>query len=439
MQVTVEKLSPVLIEFQITVPADKVKESMRRAYDNLARSAQIRGFRKGKAPRQVLQHLFGERVAVDVGNKLVEDTLKSALQDKNIRPISNPVVEKPKPSDDGDFVYKARFEVTPDIEKVDYEGLQVKRPSYPIADPMVDSELEKLRLSHATLETPEPIRPAQKGDVVTFDFVLRVDGKPLDGGEGKPLDGGEGNDVTAEIGADNLLPALSAAFEGKDSGVSFEVDVTFPDNYQRDGMRGKRGHFSVTLKEIKQRVLPALDDELAKDVGSFETLDALRADIREKLEKFYKERADNEIAEALVIELCKKNPVPVPPSLVDQQAQLQENEILQRARQQGNTVRSVSPDMKQRIRIDAEMKVRAGLLMAEIAKAKKIQVVDDDIQKAYEELAEQTGQNINKVKVQYREPKQREMLIGMILEDKVLTILEDAAKIEDDAKPVEAG
>ena len=431
MQVTVEKLSPVLIEFQITVPADKVKESMRRAYENLARSAQIRGFRKGKAPRHVLQHLFGERVAVDVGNKLVEDTLQSALQDKNIRPISNPVVEKPKPSGDDDFVYKARFEVTPDIEKVDYEGLEVKRPTYPVVDQMIDSELEKLRMSHSTLVTPDPARAAQKGDVVTFDFVLQADGKPIEGGEG--------TDVTAEIGADNLLPELSAAFDGKESGASFEVDLKFPDNYQREALRGKQGHFDVTLKEIKARVLPALDDEFAKDVGSYDTLEAVRVDIRDKLEKAYKDRAENEVAEALVIELCKKNPVPVPPSLVDQQAQLQENEILQRARQQGNAVRSVSPDMKQRIRADAEMKVRAGLLMAEIAKTSKIQVVDDDIQKAYTELAEQTGQNVNKIKVQYREPKQREMLIGMILEDKVLTIIEEAAKIEDEPQPAEAG
>ncbi len=411
MQVTVERLSPVLIEFHVTVPVERVKASMKRALDNLARSAHIKGFRKGKAPQEVLQHLFGERIAADVSNRLVEDTLNAALKDKNIRPISSP----------------ARFEVTPDIEKVDYEGLEVKRTAYPVSEAMIDREIEKLRLRYANLVVPEPARPAQKQDVVTFDFVLEVGGKQVQDGRGV--------DTTAEVGSANLLPELSEAFEGKEAGASFDVALTFPEAYQRQEFRGMKGVFHITLKEIKQRVLPELDDEFAKDVGSYDTLDALRQDVRQKIEKANAERAENEVAEALVVELCKRNPVPVPPSLVDQQARMQENEILERARTQGNNVQSVSPDMRQRIRMDAEIKVRAGLLMAEIAKAQKLQITDDDIQKAYVELAEQTGQNVNKIKVQYRDPKQREMLIGMILEDKVLTIIEQAAKIEQVTGP----
>ncbi|PIE05425.1 MAG: trigger factor [Sorangium cellulosum] len=429
MQVTVERLSPVLVEFHVTVPVERVKTSMKRAYDNLARSAHIKGFRKGKAPRHVLQHLFGDRVSADVSSKLVEDSLSSALKQKNVRPISNPQIEKPKPNPNEDFAYTARFEVTPEIEKVDFEGLEVKRPTYPVADAMIDQEIEKLRETHATLVAPEPARAAQKGDVVTFDFTLEV--------AGKAVEGGEAQDVTAEIGSANLLPELSSAFEGKEADTTFDVSLTFPDNYQREEFKGKKGTFHVTVKEIKQRVLPEVDDEFAKDLGDFDTLTALRDDLKAKLEKGFAERTENEVAERLVVELCKKNPVPVPPSLVDQQAQMQENEILQRARQQGNNVKTLSPDMKQRVRADAEIKVRAGLLMAEIAKAKKTQVNDDDIQKAYAELAEQTGQNINKIKVQYREPKQREMLIGMILEDKILTIIEEAAKIEDEVRDSE--
>jgi len=430
MQVTVEKLSPVLVEFRVTVPVERVKASMKKAYDDLAKSVHVKGFRKGKAPRQVLQHLYGDRVTVDVSSRLVDETLSSALKDQKIQPISKPQIEKPKPNPDEDFAYTARFEVTPEIEKVEYEGLEVKRPAFPVGDPMIDQEIEKLRFQHATLVVPEPERAAQKEDQVTFDFTMEVDGKPVEGGEG--------TDVTTEVGSANLLPELSEALEGKEPEDEFDVSMTFPDNYQREEYRGRKGVFHVTLKEIKERILPEVDDEFAKDVGSFDTLEALREDLRSKLEKQYAERVENEVAQALVVELCKKNPVPVPPSLVDQQARVQEDEVMQRARSQGNPVRSLSPDMKQRIRTDAEMKVRAGLLMAEIAKHKQIQVGEQDIQKAYEELAEQTGQNINKIKVQYREPKQREMLVGMILEDKVLTIIEEAAKIEDEAPSSEA-
>ncbi|MCU0690359.1 MAG: trigger factor [Polyangiaceae bacterium] len=431
MQVTVEKLSPVLIEFQVKVPAERVQSTMNRAYETLARSVQVKGFRKGKAPRHVLAHLYGERVAVDVANQLVEDTLNAALRDKQVRPISSPVVEKPKVSPTDDFTYRARFEVTPDIAKVDYEGIEVKRPNFPVAETVIDVEIEKLRQRHSTLVAPDPLRPARKGDVVTFDFAMQVDGKAVEGGRG--------HDVNAELGGASLLLGLSDAMEGNEPGAVVDVDVTFPENYLREEFRGKSGRFHLTLKEVKERVLPELDDEFAKDVGSFDTLEALRADVRARLQKAYKERADNEVAEALVIELCKKNPVPVPPSLVEQQAKFQQDEILQRARHQGNKVRTLSPDMRQRITADAEMKVRAGLLMAEIAKAQKILVNDDDMQKAYAELAEQTGQNINKIKVQYRDPKQREVLIGMILEDKVLDIIEAAARIEDELGSLDAG
>ena len=427
MQVNVEKLSPVLVEFQVTVPADRVKQSLDRAYDSLAKTSHIKGFRKGKAPRQILAHLFGERVASDVANKLVEDTLNEALTERNVRPITNPAVEKPKPSASDDFTYRARFEVTPDIERVEYEGLEVSKPGYEVTDQEVDAEIEKLRRAHSTLQVPNPARPAKSGDTVTMDFVLQVDGKPVDNGVG--------TDVNAEIGSATLLSSLSDGLTGKEPGAEFDVDLTFPANYQRQELREKPARFHITLKEVKERVLPELDDEFAKDVGAFENLAALRADVSAKLEKAAKERADNEVAEALVLELCKRNPVPVPPSLVQQQARIQEDDILEQARRSGQAVRTLSPELKQRIAAEAELKVRAGLLMAEIAKKNSVQINQDDITKAYEELAEQTGKNINKIKVQYQDPKQREMLIGMILEDKVLNIIEAAAKITEAPAP----
>lgn len=424
MQVTVEKLSPVLVELHVTVPMTRVQASLKRAFDNLGRSAHVKGFRKGKAPKNVLQHLFGPRVEADVASKLVDDTFQSALKEKELRPISTPQFDKPRPKADEDFAYRARFEVTPDIEKVDYEGMKITRPSYPVDDAQVDAQMEKLREKHATLQVPEPPRPAQKDDTVVFDFVLQVDGKKVEGGSG------EG--ITGKVGGGTLLPELSASFEGKQVGAEYDVEVTFGDNAQRKEFVGKKGSFHVTLKEVKHSVLPEIDDEFAKDVGAFDSVQALRDDVRSKLEKEALERAETEMAQAVVIELCKRNPVPVPPSLVEQQARMQENEILQQAGVQRSRTLSLSPELKDAVRKDAEVKVRAGLLMAEIAKASGMQIGDKELQKAYEELAEQTGQNINRVKAQYREPKQRELLFAMILEDMVLTKILDAATIEGD-------
>lgn len=423
MQVTVEKLSPVLIEFQIKIAADEVKQSVDRAFNDLARSAQIKGFRKGKAPRHVLAHLFGERVAVEVGNKLVDDTFPKALQQEKIQPVSRPVIEKAKVVPTEDFAYKARFEITPVIDSVAWEGLEAKRNVYSVDDKMIDAELERLRAQHANLVAPEPARPAQSGDVLTIDFNLEVDGAVVEAASTK--------DMKTELGSGNLLEPLNDALIGKEIGAHVDVELTFPESHPQEMLRGKPGKFHVTINDIKQKVLPALDDEFAKDVGQGETLEGLKTSIRERLEKALKERSENELAEALVAQMCSKNPIPVPPSLVEQQTRLQENEVLQQARRQSPQVRNLSPELRQAIAADAEMKVRAGLLMAEIAKKQGMQVTDEDIQKAYKELAEQTGKNVAKIKSQYQDPKQREMLIGLIVEDKVLNLIEASAKIED--------
>jgi trigger factor len=205
-----------------------------------------------------------------------------------------------------------------------------------------------------------------------------------------------------------------------------------PAQHQHPKLRGKTAAFAVTVKEIKERVLPNLDDEFAKDLGEFESLEALKADIRSRLEKKSKEASDNALAERLVVELVKKNPVPVPPSLVEQQMRITEQEILARARSSGQQATGVGDELRAQIQGDSEVKVRAGLLMAEIAKKEAIQIGNDEIEEGLKELAEQTGKNVAKLRVEYRDQKKREMLIGMLLENKVLDIIEAKAKIEDE-------
>jgi trigger factor len=204
-----------------------------------------------------------------------------------------------------------------------------------------------------------------------------------------------------------------------------------PAGHPHAKLRGKKAIFKLELKDLKQRVLPEADDEFAKDLGEFETLDALKQDIRQRLEKSAKEQHENAVAEQLVLALVEKNPIPVPPSLVERQARITEQEILGRARSQGGNVSGLGDELRSKVIADAEVKVRAGLLMAEIAKKEGIKIGEEDIEKGLAELAEQSGKNIAKVRAEYRDAKRREMLIGMILENKVLDIIEAKAKIED--------
>jgi trigger factor len=424
MQVQVARISPVVMELAVEVGAPEVQAEVEKAYSTLQRKAHVKGFRPGKAPRQVLVRLYGPQVASDVMNSLVQVTLPKALTDQKVTPINQPQVEAGKFDQGAAFTYKARFEVQPEIESVDYEGLDLARPPVVADEKMVDEQLELLRKQHARLETPDPARPAQKGDVVTIDFTLDVAGAPMKEA------GSEA--VQLEIGSGQVLPELDAALTGKSIDDAFDVDAKLPDTNPREELRGKSSTFHVKIKDVKQRVLPALDDELAKDIGNFQTLVELRADVHTRLQKMMKDQSDTSVAEQIVDKLSEKNPIDVPPSLVEQQCRMMEMELLQNARRMGQ--RPTQDDFQKvhgQVHAESEKKVRAGLLMAAIARKLGITVDDKDIQKGLEELAVETGKNVAKVRAEYNDPQRRQILIGMILEDKVLDVIEGKATIRE--------
>jgi trigger factor len=424
MQVQVARITPVVMELAVEVPADAVKAEVEKAYANLQKKARVRGFRPGKAPRQVLAHLYGPQVASDVANAIVNDTLPKALSESNVQPVNQPRVEAGKVEQGSAFSYKARFEVSPEIPDVVYEGLELVRPSTLASESMVDEQIEVLRKAHVRLEPIEPARPAQKGDAVTIDFTLWVDGAELKDA------GGDG--VQLELGSGQILPELDAALVGKNVDDAFEVTSTFGDTHPRGELRGKVSTFHVKVKDIKQRVLPALDDEFAKDVGSFDTLVGLRADVHTRLEKMLKDRADTVVAEQIIERLNEKNSLDLPPSLVEQQCRMLELELLQRARRMGTQpTKEDFAKVHEQVHADSEKKVRAGLLMAAIAKKLSIQVTDDDIGRGIEELAAETGKNVAKVRAEYNDPQRKNILLGMILEDKVLNLIETKAVVRD--------
>lgn len=410
------------------IPADLVKAQVDKAYVNLGKKAHVKGFRPGKAPRDVLSRLFGAQVSNDVANAIVNDTLPRVLSDKNLTPISQPAVEAGEEIDPKKtFSYKARFEVQPDIEEVKYEGFELYRPKADVPETAIDEQLEQLRQRNAALKAPEPARVTQAGDVVTIDFTLTVDGVEVKDG------GGQG--VQLELGAGQALPEIDAALLGKNAGDTATAEHAFPAEHPREDFRGKQGVFSITIADLKERVPPALDDEFAKDLG-FDTLVALRADVHTKLEKVAKDRSETILAEQIVAKLNELNPCDVPPTLAEQQCRIMEQEVVMTARRAGQRfTKEQAEALHAAIHADAERKVRAGLLMAAIAKKNEFKVTEEDLEKGLQELAAETGKNVAKLRVEYREKSKRDILIGMILEDKILDFIESKAKITEGEPP----
>lgn len=419
MEVQVEQLTPVLVEYSISVASDRVKKEVDKAYTDLAKRARVKGFRPGKAPREVLTQLYAGAVLNDVASRLVDETLNKALTDKNVTPLSQPKIEVKKATP-STLEFKARFEVRPVIGELKWEGLEASKPKVKVADEDVKGAIEGLRKAHASLVTPEPARPAKAGDLVTIDFTATLEGKALDSGKG----------VTAELGEGKLLKELEDALVGLSAAGKKDVEVTFADNHANPTLGGKKAAFSIELTEIKERRLPNLDDEFAKDCGDYATLAALEEDTKKKLEKQASDAAEQQLVTSLVAALCNANPVEAPPTLVQQQAQLTLQELRNTARRQGQQLQ-LTPELERQLMVDSEVKVRAGLLMAEIAQRNSITVDDKDIEKGLEELAQETGKNIARVRVEYRDPQKRQMLIGMILEDKVLDLLIAKATVKE--------
>jgi trigger factor len=428
VEVTVQRISPVVMELSVQIPADSVKAQVDKAYINLGKRAHVKGFRPGKAPRDVLSRLFGSQVANDVANAIVNDTLPKVLTEKNLTPVNQPAVEAGEAVDPKKaFSYKARFEVQPEIEEVKYEGLELFRPKVEVPDAEIDEQLEQLRQRNAALKAPEPARPAKAGDVVTIDFTLSVDGSEVKDG------GGQG--VQLELGAGQALPEIDAALLGKSTGDKVTAEHAFPAEHPREDFRGKKGVFAITIADLKERVPPALDDELAKDIG-FDTLVALRADVHSKLEKAFKDRSETVVAEQIVAKLNELNACEVPPSLVEQQSRIMEQELVMQARRAGQRFTKEQAEALHRaIYADAERKVRAGLLMAAIAKKNEFKVTEEDLEKGMQELAAETGKNVAKLRVEYREKSKRDILVGMILEDKILEFIESKSKIVEGEPP----
>lgn len=424
MQVNVEKISPVLVEFSVEVGAERVQSEVEKAFRSVAKTARVKGFRPGKAPRQVLDHVYGARVAADVAQRLVDETYQQALTDHKVQPVSQPAVETQRLERGKPFNYKARVEVLPEIETVKYDALEAKRPAVQVTQEEIDKELEDLRRANSTLESPKEARPAQAGDVVIIDFEVAVAGEIVEGAGAK--------DFQVELGSGQLIEAIDTALLGKKVGDKAEASVDMPAGHPHPALSGKTSIFQIDVKDLKERVLPNADDEFAKDLGEFETLADLRADIEKQIAARKKEDSDNVLAERLVAELVKANPVAVPPTLVERQMRLTEQEILYRARSQGGQVGGLGEELRQKVLEDSELKVRAGLLMAAIAKTEGIQIGNEQIEEGLQELSKQTGKNVAKLRAEYAEPRRREMLVGMILENKVLDIIETKANITEE-------
>lgn len=428
MASVVTEIDPVTIEVKVEVPWDRVRKGLDDTFGKLQKTARVKGFRPGKAPRNVIQQLFAKDVRAEVASNLIQEGLVEAVKEHELPIVSNAQLEKePAVLEGQPLAFSAKFEVRPKIAEL-HTALELVRTKVVVGDAEVDAELERLRQQNATIEPLETARPAKKGDVVTVDYAVTVDGVK----QGDK----QGEGVVVELGDDNVMKEIGDALVGASAGETRAVTVARGADDENKELAGKVVVFDVTVKDVREKKIPALDDDFAKDLGEHQTLADLRKATQERLAKAAADKAEQSLRQLAVDKLVEKNAIPVPPSLVDQQLRAMAQEFIEFLRMIGQAP-NLDQAMVGEMRGRAEQKVRAVLLLGELSRREKIEVSAEDVDARLKEIAERSGKHIAKVKVDYQGEK-REQLESSILEKKLVdhllakaTITEEEPKAEE--------
>lgn len=425
LRVTTSEPGPVVRQLEVEVDARRVRRAFDRAYRELAKQARVRGFRPGKAPRSVLEKLYGASLTEQIEQTLVSETLPDAIEQAGLELITEPQIEAGTLAADGDFRYTARVEVKPEIVLPDTRGLPVRRPAVQVNDEDVERELEALRQRSAPLvEEPENTAVAE-GHSVQVDFVGRIDGKPFEGGSGRGVD--------LEIGSGRFIPGFEDQLIGAVAGEDRELAVRFPDDYGSREVAGKDAVFAAHVVAIKRRHVPDLDDEFAKDRGEFETLEELRDRIRSDLMSARLAEAQNVLRRGLMDVLIERTPFEVPPGLVANELERQLGAA--RRRLQGSVPEQALHAQLERWKEDwrerAEREVREGLLLEAVAAAEAISVTDEEVEQRIEEVALGQGTDAEALRSAVGRDNLQRALRAQLVDERALDFLVREAKVEE--------
>ncbi|WP_406677886.1 trigger factor [Moorella sp. ACPs] len=397
MKATVEKLDKHQVLLEIEVEAPRVQKALDQAYRRLVKRVNIPGFRKGKAPRFILERYIGkEPIYNEAAEIVIPPAYEEAVAEHQLEPIDRPEVEIVKVEEGEPLIFKAKVEVKPEVQLGTYKGVEVERPEVKVSEEDVDAYLKSLQERYATLKNIED-EPAAAGDIVVIDFKGTV--------EGQPYPGLEGNNYTLELGSGTFVPGFEEQLVGARLNEERTITITFPADYHKEDLAGKEAVFQVTIRGIKRKELAPLDDEFAKDVSECETLAELRQDIRRRLEERRRQEIDAAVRQAVVAKAVEAATVDLPEVMVKRriEARLRELERSLHARKITleeflNSNGKTMDDLKKEFQPAAERDVKTELVLEAIAKAENIAATEEDLEAEIEKMARMFRQDPDEVR-----------------------------------------
>ncbi|ABB32103.1 trigger factor [Geobacter metallireducens RCH3] len=430
MTSTVESLSSVKKKISFEIPAERVSAEIEKVFGQIQKRAAIKGFRKGKVPRSLVEQNYRSMMESDVLKNLFDETYFKALADHKIFPVSHPHIESDEVKRGEALKYSATVEVFPEIDVKDYKGLEVKRERFVSDVAPVEARLNEMREGMAELKPLEEGKCAETGNFVVIDFVGSVDGIPFEGGAAESYQ--------LELGSGRFIPGFEDQLVGVKAGEQRTVEVTFPEEYGNKDLAGKAASFAVTVKEAKVKELPELDDEFAMQFGEFETLEQLKTKLAELHKDQETARIKADVQDRIVKALIGNNEIEVPSTLVERQLQMMLSNMKNRLAQQRLSLEMMGMDdesFKTHYRDSAESQVKGSLLLEAVAKKEGITVNDPDVEAKLRAMAEEAGQDFDRVKDFYEQNHNaKENLVAHLNEEKVLGYLLENAVVTEVAK-----
>jgi len=415
MKVSVEEISSVKRRVHVELPEEDVSRELRKAYRKLNRSVKMKGFRPGKVPLNILKRYYADQVHSEVGLELINNSLKEALEESAIELASQPQLDRKELKEGEPFRYSVLVEVKPDIAMADYHGLEIRSERLQVTEEEIEAELERRRQNSGYLRSPEPPRPVQQGDYVTLDFKAYSDGHLIRGGEVKGFQ--------LEVGAGKFNAEFEERLVGSRAGDFREITASFPADYGNKEIAGRSVTFEVEIKDVRERVLPELDDDFARDLGEFQNLEELRTAVAKQLEEEHRERIAEDNRRQLLDKLLAANPFEVPEGMVEQELQQMLDTFRFRLAQQNVTMEQAGitdEEFKKRNRDVAERKVRTTIILEKIAVQEGIELTDEEVEQSLQQKAAASKQSFEKVKDFYETNRLMEALRYQLLQDKVV-------------------
>ena len=397
MSLQVEKLEKNMAKLTIEVGAEELEKAIEKAYQKQKKQISIPGFRKGKVPRQMVEKMYGKEVFYeDAANELIPDAYDKALEECTEDIVSSPKIEVTQIESGKPFVFTATVALKPEVKLGKYKGVKIDKIDAEVTEDDVMAEIEKEREKSARNITVED-RPVKDGDMTTLDFEGFVDGVAFEGGKGE--------NYPLTIGSGAFIPGCEEQLVGAEIGKEVEVKVTFPEDYQAENLKGKDAVFKCTIKEIKEKELPELDDEFASEVSEFETLAEYKEDVKKNLTEKKEKDAKNAREDAAIKAAVEVSEMEIPDAMLETQQRQMVDEFAQRITMQGLSMEQYFQftgtnyqQMVEQVKPQAEERIKSRLVLEAIAKAENIEATEEDYEKELGTMAEVYQMELDKVK-----------------------------------------